>query len=388
MFKRLHFYLVLFLFFFIFSSIQVMATPLFISNDTVYIYENYNDDVYASGGSIIINADIDGDLICAGGNITINGNINGSLMCAGGNINIMGDIVGNVRIVGGTINIMGNIERNILFTGGNISISDNTHIKGSVYGMAGFLNLNGIVDGEISLNMGTGTINAILNNDLYIESESIKIKDSTYIKGDFEYKSAENIEFDPNIIEGKYTFTQIEFKPQLPKKEISLLTFLISIASILFFFAISNFLLGSLFIFTTPNFIKNISKNIYEKSFYSFLMGIICFICLMIIPIILFFIGITYKIGLIGILSFIILFILITPLNIFSICYMFIKNKKNLKTTTFLLFYLISTIIYYIISLIPIAGIIFIIILSLLSIGGLYYAKIDVYNKMRDKKLI
>lgn len=86
--------------------------------------KTFAETVIIAGNNLVIDSDIVGDLICAGQNITLNGTLDGNLICAGQNLTINGPVSGNVRLAGQKLDFLkpGVVKGDLLAAGQNLSI--------------------------------------------------------------------------------------------------------------------------------------------------------------------------------------------------------------------------------------------------------------------------
>lgn len=154
---------------------QIHEGDYFAAGDNVNIMGTVNGDAYAAAGNVIVQGVINGDLLTAGGTVTISGDIQGDIRTAGGTIILSGASVGgNVTALGGTITIDSSsvIQGSLVSAGGNLQILAPVG-RGATIG-AGSVVLGNSVGGNILAGVGEMTLsqNAIINGDLTYYSES------------------------------------------------------------------------------------------------------------------------------------------------------------------------------------------------------------------------
>jgi hypothetical protein len=159
------------------------------SGDTIEINTPINDDLLASGGSLVVNAPvksitwaggtlivnqpIETNLIAMGGTIQVNAPIGSDLVAMGGDINIKKDVGGKVLAMGGSVTMDGNTN-NIAASGGTFilgkgsTISKDAIISSSGYTTQGIIKGNLTVEKDKKDSFISSKFNAILNNFLFI----------------------------------------------------------------------------------------------------------------------------------------------------------------------------------------------------------------------------
>lgn len=124
------------------------------SGDNIVISEPIDDDLVASGGSMIVNAPVKSitwaggtlivnepvqtNLIAVGGTIQVNAPVGTDLIVAGGNIDVNGDVGGKVMAFGGSVTMSGSAE-NVAASGGTVLLGKNTVIsKDAIISASGY----------------------------------------------------------------------------------------------------------------------------------------------------------------------------------------------------------------------------------------------------------
>lgn len=136
------------------------------SGDNIVIDEPIDDDLIASGGSMIVNAPVKSitwaggtlivnepvqtNVIAAGGTIVINAPVGVDILAAGGSIDINSDVGGKVMVAGGSVSMNGNTE-NIAASGGTVILGRNTVIsRDAIIGSSGYTT-QGIIKGNLTV---------------------------------------------------------------------------------------------------------------------------------------------------------------------------------------------------------------------------------------------
>ena len=146
-----------------FSPVSAFDTR---SGDNIVISEPIDDDLIASGGSMIVNAPVksitwaggtliinepvEENLIAAGGTIQVNAPVGADLIAAGGNIDVAGNVEGKILAAGGTVTVSGNAE-NVAASGGTVIIGKNAVIsKDVIIGSSGYTT-QGTIYGNLTI---------------------------------------------------------------------------------------------------------------------------------------------------------------------------------------------------------------------------------------------
>ena len=125
----------------LFPSVLALETR---SGDTIEINSPIDDDLIASGGSMVVNAPVksitwlggtlivnqpvETNLVAAGGTVQVNAPVGTDLIAAGGNIDINDNVGGKVLAAGGSVTMNGNAE-NLVVAGGTFIQGKNSVIS-------------------------------------------------------------------------------------------------------------------------------------------------------------------------------------------------------------------------------------------------------------------
>ncbi len=204
----------------IFAGVLVLA-PVLAFGATFKTGESYYlepgtviaDNFYTAGGSISVAGEVEGDLFAAGGNVMVSGPVSGDLAAAGGMINITSNIEGDVRVAGGNVVIMSSVGGELIAVGGQISIMPGSIVAQDAKIAGGNINFAGKVTEKLVLKGDTVYINGEVGGDLSVEAGKIKLGPKALIKGNFDYSSFKEAEFEQGSeIKGLTSFSKTELQ--------------------------------------------------------------------------------------------------------------------------------------------------------------------------------
>jgi cytoskeletal protein CcmA (bactofilin family) len=109
---------------------------------------------FAAGQRVIINGTVNGDAYVAAGQVEVNGTINGDLLTAGGDLDIGGTVTDDVRAAGGSIRLNGSVGKNATAAGGNIIVRRTAVIHGGLLVVGGNLAQGGSVENNLRAAVG------------------------------------------------------------------------------------------------------------------------------------------------------------------------------------------------------------------------------------------
>lgn len=169
------------------SKNEVIDNDYLKTSDSVRISGTINGDAYIAAGTIDVDGNINGDLLAAGGNILITGTVKNDIRIAGGNLTISGAKVGgNITVIGGQILIdkSTSIAGSIVGAGGNLSILGPVG-RGVTIG-GGQVTIGNNIGGDILAGVGTLSVLNDVNvkgNLTYYSEEKAIISDNASISG-------------------------------------------------------------------------------------------------------------------------------------------------------------------------------------------------------------
>lgn len=103
---------------------EVINKDYFASGNTVSLDGTVNGDTYLAGGNVVVNGTVNGDLLGAAGNIDIKGTVTGNIRVVAGNINVEGVVGRNASLAAGNINLGSNtnVKGSLAAAGGSLSV--------------------------------------------------------------------------------------------------------------------------------------------------------------------------------------------------------------------------------------------------------------------------
>ncbi len=337
-----------------------------------------NTNYYGIAENISIYGEVNGDLFIIADTVLIDSdNINGDLFIIAKDININSKVDGNIRIIGDKLSIRGEIEKNTLFIGGVFNLLKEGKLNGSLTNFLSKSSLEGEVNGKVDGYLESLIIKGNINNDLDINflrgfSNSFVIGSEAILSGNMKYQALEEVQIEEGAIIGNIEYREDSF-PIKPLFSIDNLWNLV----IQFF---SLMVLGMILLYLFPNLFKGINRELFEKSFFNMIKGLLFFILIPVFSILLMFTIIGIPLAIIILLLYGI-FIYLSKLFIAFSYYYFIKIKflkeKNIKDNNKLA---LGIFIYLIVSYIPIIGPLITIYLFTLT-WSMFYNK--VLNKLK-----
>lgn len=339
--------------------------PIDLSNNSEMDTSEANDenfkrnDVYLTGDNVTIDYIIDGNLFVVANSVTINSQVGGDAFICANTVTIEED---------------GYIFSN-LFT-----FSKNVTIKGVVYDLYAAsenTTINGYVYRDIRIGSNTVNILGTVGRNAYIDCSNLNFTQNTdaneseeenssnssqgVINGNLTYSAKQEASIPEGVVAGETTFEkEMSFNNNTFQKQImSLGTFLATVIVI-----------WLLCLWLAPKFLeKNTSYLTTKKILPVIGFGILTPIVGIIVAILLFILGLTSKIALLLIITLIILMMISSSIFIITINNI-VCNKLNIEKKAVMFGILvISSIVLWVLNLIPFIGSVVGFVASVLGLG-------------------
>ncbi len=107
--------------------------------------ETHEGWYFVAAQRVILNGTVNGDAYVAAGQVEVHGTINGDLLVAGGDVEIGGTVSDDIRVAGGNVRMNGSVGKNVSAVGGNIAVSPAASIAGGLLVASGSLVEGGTV---------------------------------------------------------------------------------------------------------------------------------------------------------------------------------------------------------------------------------------------------
>ncbi|MFA6177508.1 MAG: hypothetical protein WC694_01275 [Candidatus Paceibacterota bacterium] len=344
--------------------------------------EKTEGNLYMAGGTAVSAGNANKDLLIAGGTVLVSGLVTEDLFVVGGNITVSNQVSGDVRIGGGNIIISGNVLGDVVVGGGQIILSGKS-IGGDLTVAGGTIRMDSEVKGSVKMAGGEIYINAPIEGNVNIKTKKLTLGPNANIKGNLNYEAANPITIEERgKVRGETIFTQLKVSDRANK---NIATWMLGFFT---FVLIAKFLMLLATALIVGLIFRRYSQELVEKATANPLKelgrGIITIIVLPVLSIILLISIIGIPFGILGLLSFIMLFIytgIITPIFLGALIYKWIFKKSvyvvNWKTI------LLGVIICSLLGLIPFLGWIIICVSSAITLGAALNIKWQVVKGWR-----
>lgn len=329
------------------------------SGDEILITGEINENTLFTGGDITVNAPINGDLTALGGDIIINSDINGDLLIVGGNL-VAKSVNGDVKIAGGDI-LLENIGGDLIAAGGEISIAN---VSGDVLIAGGNLELTN-VQGDIKAAGGEILISGVVEGNVKVRADTIKLTDDAFITGNLSFTSNKMPQLERVQVQG-LILKKIVKKQTFPPLKGKI------------FYALALLLMGLIIALGIPSLSNNLTDKIRKEFALTLLIGLAALIITPIAAIIIMITIIGIPLALVLLLLYVLALFISKFFAALYIGKLFFKKpeKKLLKAM------MVGLVIYLVLVSIPILKGIIIFLATTLGLGAITLA---IFSKKKKK---
>lgn len=337
--------------------------------------ENFKrTDVYLTGDDVTIDYIVDGNLFVVANTVTINSQIGGDAFICANTVTIgeQGYVFSNLFTLSKNVNVNGVVYD--LY-----SASETTAINGYVYRdiRVGSNTVN--IFGTIGRNAYIDCVNLNFSQDMDTDKEEeATLTSQGIINGNLKYTAKEEVSIPEGSVTGETTFEQeadFDNGNAIQKQILSLGTFVVTVIVI-----------WLLCLWLAPKFLKNNASLLTTKKILPVIgFGILTPIISILLAILLFVIGITYKIALLLLVALFVLMTISTSIFIITINHIICNKLKIQKTTGIFGMLVVCSIVLWLIGLIPFVGSFANIIAVILGLG-IIVCSLVLKEKVKDTK--
>ena len=350
------------------------VNPISETQETVTIKEG---DEYLFQDTVTVDTPVDGNLFIMANTVTINTQVGGDAFIFANTLNIEEDgyILNNVFACANTINVKG--------------------VAYNIYSVGDTLTIDGFVYRDVKSICNTLNINSMIGRNVFVDCSSINFKEkpdtedtpsiASYgsIQGDLNYSSDQEISIPDGYVSGETHFSQLQ------NNTFDISNYMYSLGAIL----VSAIVLWLIGLWISPKLLHNASHPItLRKALQIIGLGILVPIVITLLSVIILLIPITSQLTILLLCVLAILFFISTSVAIISINTIICNKLKITQNLYKLEFLIVTTIIYWLLTLIPYAGMVISLIAIIWGIGSISYSllikeKSDEKNLDSDKKI-
>lgn len=344
------------------------VNPISETQEEVTIKEG---DEYLFQDTVTIDTPVDGNLFIMANTVTINTQVGGDAFIFANTLNIEenGYILNNVFACANTINVKGVVY--------------------NIYSVGDTLTIDGFVYRDVRSICNTLNINSMIGRNVFANCSSINFKEkpdtedtpsiASYgtIQGDLNYFSDEEITIPEDSVAGETHFSQLQNNTTF---DIS--NYMYSLGAIL----VSAIILWLIGLWISPKLLHNTSHPItLRKALQIIGLGILVPIIIALVSFIILLIPITSQFTILLLCVLAILFFISTSVAIIDINTMICNKLKVTQNLYKLGFLIVTTIIFWLLTLIPYVGMVISLISIIWGIGTISYS-ILIKEKSDEKK--
>ena len=327
-------------------------------------------------------------------NVTIDAPVDGNLFIMANTVTINSQIGGDAFIFANTINI----EENGYVLSNLFACANTIHVKGvayNIYSVGNTLTIDGFVYRDVRSICNTLNINSMVGRNVFVDCSYINFKEkpntentpsiTSYgsIQGDLNYFSDEEIAIPEGAVTGETYFTALN------NHTFNISNYIYSLGAIL----VSAIVIWLIGLWISPKLLHNTSHSMtLRKALQIIGLGILVPIIIALLSIIILLIPITSQLTILLLCILAVLFFISTSVAIINVNTMICDKLKITQNLYKLGFLIVTTIVYWLLTLIPYVGMVISLIAIIWGIGSISYSilikeKSDEKNSNSDKKI-
>lgn len=165
-------------------SAPAQAGAIFQSGNDVRVDKPLDDDLIAAGHGLTVSAAIDGDIIAAALNMRIDGPATGDAVLAALELDVTAPVAGDLLAVGYDINLAGTVAGDARLSGSEVRLARTSRVGGDLVISGGEIQLDGNVAGDVQLSGDHVVVTGTIAGDLEVDSENLELLPGARILGD------------------------------------------------------------------------------------------------------------------------------------------------------------------------------------------------------------
>ncbi len=328
--------------------------------------EEIEGNFLAVGTPVSLSGSIEGDAVLLGNQITVTGYTSGDFLGFGILSRTAGIVDGDVRIVSGDATISGDIKGDLLVLAGSVDVLSSATIGGDVLLYAETAAISGDVKGDILGNVRNLTLDGAVGGNVDIATNQLILGSNASITESVRYTSNNLLSQAVDAVVGQKVLRNdpVSSSSEQPILSILMPTFMLLFATLLWFFL-------------SKSTLKNVVTTTANDPVRSFTVG---FVALVVVPFVVFVLSLSLvgmyvaALCIFGYITLLLLAVAAMPALIGCGCVRLLKlnsvTYKDLSLATILIGVLVCAVLFAIPSL----GLYVLIILSLVTFGGLLQA--------------
>ncbi len=139
--------------------------------------------------TVTVNGDVTGDVWVAGQDVEVNGTVRGNVYAAGNKVIVKGTVTGSVHAAGSTVEVDGTIGGSVYAAGSEVSLKDTSRVAGAVALAGSKVQLGGDITQQVYAAGSTVDMSARIGQSANLAGSDISLNDQAKISGDLTYRS-------------------------------------------------------------------------------------------------------------------------------------------------------------------------------------------------------
>ncbi len=176
----------------------------------------YNDDVFISGATRIkFDSKVIGDLFSISYEMVQSDTVTGNFMAVAASMQNLGPVMGSYRAVAWELSCNSDVGRNLLLLAHDVNVGPTSHIGRNADISAANVVFQGEVKGDLNLIAQTAMISGKVGGNLEFRGDSLTINPNSIVTGDINYYSPTRAVISPgSVVNGKINWEKVGVKKE------------------------------------------------------------------------------------------------------------------------------------------------------------------------------
>lgn len=249
-----------------FLLVTPQAHAAILGGDVVEVKAPLQENVYATGGSVVISSPVRGDVVVFGGDVVIQAPVDGDVTAAGGTVKIDADVQGDVRVASSRLVIEKNhVGGDVVYAGSQIAFGPQASSSGAVLVQSGSAIFLGKTEKEVDINASEMTFGGQHTGAVRLSADNIQFLGGSKVGGELFYRAGSVQDA------GAITAAKITVEKESDIQSMQRLTgFLISVL----FFSVTSLLLAAMMMWVAPLWSLEVTTRMRQRVASSLFLGI------------------------------------------------------------------------------------------------------------------
>jgi anti-sigma factor RsiW/cytoskeletal protein CcmA (bactofilin family) len=153
--------------------------------------ETVDDTLFAVGDTVEIEGDVNGDLFAFGRRVAVRGKVTGNVISAAETVDIQGTVEGSVFSAARAVALTQRVQRNLYAGARDVTIAEGADVARDMIAAGGSINVNGRVGHDLTTGGGDVFLRGSVGRNVLVSAANVTLADGASVGGNLEARVAE-----------------------------------------------------------------------------------------------------------------------------------------------------------------------------------------------------